>query len=166
MDRKGENIMKKKIIGILKAILLVTTILTTTALANNPTSYISNTDVFFDIFVDTGNYSLGTRINIKNIGDQIAQDIEWTFNASGGTIVFGDGEHGRIPTSMNPNDEILVILMPIPRLFPEADGQSPIGVGIINMTVAVQGTVGSTLKYDKISSNAFLLGPFILMSRL
>ena len=159
--------MKKKIVGILSIMLLISSILTTTAIANNSKSDISNKDVFFEIWVDTGNFSLGTRINIKNIGDEIIQDIEWTFNASGGTIIFGDGvQGGRLPTSLHPTDGIIVILMPAPRLFPNADGQSPIGVGAITMTAVVQGTVGSTLKSDSTTADAFLLGPFILMSRL
>ena len=60
----------------------------------------------------------------------------------------------------------MVILMPLPILFPDADGQSPIGVGAITMTAMVQGTVGSTLKSDSTTADAFLLGPFILMSRI
>jgi hypothetical protein len=143
-------------------ILLFTTILTITGFAGNPTSDISNIESFFDVFIDTGNYSLGTRIIIKNIGDEIAQDVEWTFNASGGIIVFGDGEHGYIPSSMNPNDEKIVILMPAPRIFPDADGQSPIGVGTITMTVSVLGTIGSKIQSGSTTSSAFLLGPFIL----
>ena len=151
----------------LEVILLFTTILTITGFAGNPTSDISNIDSFFDVFIDTGNYSLGTRIIIKNIGDEIAQDVEWTLNASGGIIVFGDGiRGGRIPTSMPPNDKKMVKLMPAPRLFPDADGQSPIGFGPITLKATVRGSVGSTLRSGSATSNAFLLGPFILMSRI
>jgi hypothetical protein len=104
------------------------------------------------------------RIIIKNIGDQIAKNIEWTLNSSGGIIVFGDGIRGsRPPTSMDPKDEKIVTLVPAPLLFPNADGQSPIGLGPINMKATVKGSVGSTIQSASATSDAFLLGPFILM---
>jgi hypothetical protein len=110
--------------------------------------------------------SAGLEITIKNIGDETINDIEWTFSATGGIIIFGDGEHGSIPTSMRPEDDIRVILRPAPGIFPDADGQSPIGIGLITMTATAQGTIGSTLESDSTTADAFLLGPFILMNRI
>ena len=155
--------MNKKIIGIFVVTLLITTILSIPTIANKPTSDSSKTDPFFDIFVESSVFGLGTRIIINNIGDLTIRDIDWTFNASGGTIVFGDGEHGRIPT-MLPNDEIVLLLKPAPGISPDSDGQSPIGLGAITMTVTAQGSVGSTIARGDTSADALLLGPFILMN--
>ena len=156
--------MKNKIVAMLEIILLITTILTFNVFACNPKCEILNIESFFDITVETGNYNFGVKIIFKNIGDEIVQDIDWAVNASesSGIIVFGDGEHGRLPTSMNPNEERTINLMPIPRLFPNADGQSPIGFGIVNMIVSVKGVVGSTLKTSSATSKVFLLGPFVI----
>ena len=156
--------MKKKIVSILVLTLLIATIISMPVFANKPTIDISSKDSFFDIFIEANTFSLGTRIIITNIGDETITDIEWTFDASGGTIIFGDGEHGNIPTSMAAEDVLTLIIYPAPGLFPDADGQSPIGVGAITMTAMVQGTVGSTLTGESTTKNAFLLGPFILMS--
>ncbi len=156
--------MKNNIVWVLGIIFLITTISTFDVYASNPNNEASIFDSFFDVFTEIGNYSFGVKIIIKNIGDEIAQDIDWTVNTSenGGIIVFGDGEHGRLPTSMNPNEERTINLMPIPRLFSNADGQSPIGFGNVNIIVSVKGTVGSTLKTGSATSKAFLLGPFVL----
>ncbi len=156
--------MKNNIVLVIGIIFLITTISTFNVYASNPNNEVSIFDSFFDVFTEIGNYSFGVKIIIKNIGDEIAQDIDWTVNTSenGGIIVFGDGEHGRLPTSMNPNEERTINLMPIPRLFSNADGQSPIGFGNVNIIVSVKGTVGSTLKTGSATSKAFLLGPFVL----
>lgn len=156
--------MKNNIVLVIGIIFLITTISTFDVYASNPNNEASIFDSFFDVFTEIGNYSFGVKIIIKNIGDEIAQDIDWTVNTSenGGIIVFGDGEHGRLPTSMNPNEERTINLMPIPRLFSNADGQSPIGFGNVNIIVSVKGTVGSTLKTGSATSKVFLLGPFVL----
>ena len=154
--------MQRKLLGILVVTLLIATISSIPAIANKPTSDLSKTDSFFDIFVESSVFGLGTRIIINNIGDLTIRDIDWTFNASGGTIVFGDGEHGRIPT-MLPNDEIMLLLKPAPGISPDSDGQSPIGLGAITMTVTAQGSVGSTIERGDTAADAFLLGPFILI---
>ncbi len=156
--------MKNNLVLIIGIILLITTISTFNVYAGNQKSEVLINDSFFDVFTELGDYSFGVKIIIKNVGDEIAYDIDWTVNTSesGGIIVFGDGEHGRIPTSMNPNEERTVILMPIPRLFSKADGQSPIGFGNVNIIVSVKGTIGSTLRTSSATSKAFLLGPFVL----
>jgi len=46
---------------------------------------------------------------------------------------------------LHPTDETMVMLRSTPRLFPDTDGQSPIGLGTIIMKVTVQGSVGSVL---------------------
>lgn len=110
------------------------------------------------------NISAGLSITIINIGYEIIQDIDWTFNTSGGILIFGDGKQGgRLPISLNPNDETKVILKPIPRLSSDADGQSPIGLGIINIKVTIQAIVGSTIQSGSVTSKAFLLGPIIFI---
>jgi hypothetical protein len=156
--------MKNKIVLVIGIILLITTISTFNVYASYPKNEVLKIDSFFDVYIDIDDYSIGLEIIIKNNGDEIASGIDWTVNTSesGGIIVFGDGEHGRIPTSMNPNEERTVILMPIPRFFSKADGQSPIGFGNVNIIVSVKGTVGSTLRTGSATMKAFLLGPFVI----
>jgi hypothetical protein len=101
--------------------------------------------------------SLGLRIIITNIGDHIMSDIDWTFDAEGGTIIFGDGERGRIPV-LNPGEEVDIILRPIPIIFQDSYGQSPIGLGSINLITTAQ-TSTDTME---ISEEKILIGPLFL----
>ena len=101
--------------------------------------------------------SAGVRITITNIGDHMMQDIEWTFDAEGGTIIFGDGVTGRIPV-LDTGEEISIILRPVPVIFQDADGQSPLGFGSITL-MATAKTSSDTMEATK---DTFLIGPFLL----
>ena len=101
--------------------------------------------------------SAGLILTIGNIGDHIMQDIDWTLEAEGGTIIFGDGERGRIPI-LNPQEEIDIILRPIPIIFRDAEGQSPIGFG--NITLMAPAKTSTDIM--ELTENKLLIGPFFL----
>jgi hypothetical protein len=99
-------------------------------------------------------------IEIENVGSTILRGIDWTFNAEAenGRIVFGDGEHGRIPV-LEPGEKEIIILVPFPNLISIANGQSPIGFGnIIMMSTAETSSGASSEDQERV----FLLGPFML----
>jgi hypothetical protein len=101
--------------------------------------------------------SLGLRIIIGNIGDHIMSDIDWTFNAEGGTIIFGDGERGRIPV-LNPGEEVDIILRPIPVIFQDSFGQSPIGFGSITLITTAQ----TSTDILELTEDKLLIGPLFI----
>jgi len=101
--------------------------------------------------------SLGLKMIIGNIGSYIMQDVDWTFDAEGGTIVFGDGVKGRIPI-IYPGEEVEIILRPLPILFRDANGSSPIGFGNINL----KSTAISSADTMELSEEKFFIGPIIL----
>ena len=99
-------------------------------------------------------------IEIENVGSTIIREIDWTFNAEAenGRIIFGDGEHGRIPT-LDPGEKEVIILAPFPNLISIADGQSPIGFGNIIMMSTAETSTGTSAE-DQL--RIFLFGPFML----
>lgn len=101
--------------------------------------------------------SLGLIIVIGNIGSYIMQDVDWTFDAEGGTIVFGDGARGRIPI-IYPGEEVEIILRPLSFLFRDANGNSPIGFG----NITLKSTATNSTDAMEISEDKFLIGPIIL----
>jgi len=101
--------------------------------------------------------SLGLIIVIGNIGSYIMQDVDWTFDAEGGTIVFGDGARGRIPI-IYPGEEVEIILRPLSFLFRDANGNSPIGFG----NITLKSTATNSTDTMEISEGKFLIGPIIL----
>jgi len=165
--------MKRKIVGIFVCTLLIVMIIPSFGTINEQVNGENLVSSYFPLAVPVfvkidgidgeSKIIAGLRITITNTGDEIIQDIDWTFNTSGGIIIFGDGKQGgRLPISLHPMDETTVILRPAPRLFPDTEGQSPIGIGVITMEVTLQATVGSTIDSASVTSNAFLLGPIIL----
>lgn len=101
--------------------------------------------------------SLGLKIVIGNIGSYLLQDVDWTFDAEGGTIVFGDGARGRIPI-IYPGEEVEIILRPLPVLFRDANGSSPIGFG----NITLKSTATTSTDNMELSEDKFLIGPIIL----
>jgi hypothetical protein len=101
--------------------------------------------------------SLGLIMVIGNIGTYIMQDIDWTFDAEGATIVFGDGARGRIPI-IYPEEEVEIILRPLPVLFRDANGRSPIGFG----NITLKSTATTSTDTMELSEDKFLIGPIIL----
>lgn len=100
-------------------------------------------------------------IEIENTGDTLLRDIDWTYNAKeeSGRIVFGDGEHGTIPT-LEPGEKETIILLPFPRVLSFADGQSPIGFGNILMSSSVKTSTGASAEdQEKVFLLGFLLIP-------
>ena len=165
--------MRMKIIGIFVCMLLIETVLPPIGSINEQVNekklVTSNIPLAVSMYVKVegidgeSTISAGLKIIITNIGDEIINDIDWNLTTSDGIIIFGDGKQGsRLPLSLYPTDETEVILRPVPRLFPDADGYSPIGFGNVNMKLLVQGTVGSTLETSSATSKAFLLGPFVI----
>ena len=106
--------------------------------------------------------SLGVVLVIGNSGDYIVRDIEWTSNANSerGTIVFGDGVHGRIP-AINPGETYEISLRPVPLLFTNAYDWSPVGFGEIYLVANAQTSTGDSTQVEK---PAFLLGPFLVLA--
>jgi len=156
--------MKRKIVGIFVCTLLIVMIIPSFGTINEQVNGENLVSSYFPLAVPVfvkidgidgeSKIIAGLRITITNTGDEIIQDIDWTFNTSGGIIIFGDGKQGgRLPISLHPMDETTVIL---------TEGQSPIGIGVITMEVTLQATVGSTIDSASVTSNAFLLGPIIL----
>lgn len=111
----------------------------------------------FDDINGESNISAGLRIIITNIGDHIMQDIDWTFDAEGGTIIFGDGERGKIPV-LDSGEEIDIILRPVPFIFQDADGNSPIGFG----SITLMATARTSTDIMELTEDKFLIGPFLL----
>jgi hypothetical protein len=98
-------------------------------------------------------------IEIENVGDTTLRAIDWTFNAraENGKIVFGDGEHGRIPV-LEPGEKERIILVPFPNLISIANGQSPIGFGKISMISTAETSTGASAEDQE---TVFLFGPFM-----
>jgi hypothetical protein len=105
---------------------------------------------------DVTKMSAGLRITIGNLGSVPMNDIDWTFDAEGGTIIFGDGIHGNIPT-IDAGEETHIILRPGHFILQNANGQSPIGVGVVTL-MATAKTSTDTLE---ITEDVFLIGPII-----
>jgi hypothetical protein len=161
--------MKKKIVGILVLMLLlgisIPPIVTISGKANNENHVMSNSEKFTAAYLkfsgvkgeaDPSKMSAGVKLTIINIGDYMMRDIDWTFNMEGGTIIFGDGERGTIPV-LDAGEEISFIFRPGHFIFQNADGQSPIGFGIVTlMATAKTSTVTAELTED-----IFLIGPII-----
>jgi hypothetical protein len=101
--------------------------------------------------------SLGLIMVIGNIGSYIMQDVDWTFDAEGGTIVFGDGARGRIPI-IYPGEEVEIILRPLPVLFRDANGSSPIGFG----NITLKSTATTSTDTMELTEDKFLIGPILL----
>jgi hypothetical protein len=100
--------------------------------------------------------SVGLRITIGNSGSVPMNDIDWTFDAEGGIIVFGDGVQGNIPM-LDAGEETHIFLRPGHFILQNAEGQSPIGIGGITL-MATAKTSTDTLE---ITEDEFLIGPII-----
>ncbi|PNX50977.1 MAG: hypothetical protein BV456_04875 [Thermoplasmata archaeon M8B2D] len=101
--------------------------------------------------------SAGFILTIKNLGDQILRDIEWTFDTEGGTVIFGDGIRGTIPV-LNESEEINIIFRPGNFILKNADGQSPIGIGRVTLMATAQ----TSTDIAETTEDIFLIGPIIL----
>jgi len=86
--------------------------------------------------------SVGLRITIGNPGSVPLNDIDWTFDAEGGTIIFGDGVQGNIPM-LDAGEEAHIFLRPGHFILQNADGQSPIGVGSITLMATAKTSTGT-----------------------
>jgi hypothetical protein len=157
----------KKIIGILVLILLlgisILPIVTINGKVIEGSNFLSNIQINMAGYIhvkgidgESKGPSVGLRITIGNSGSVPMNDIDWTFDAEGGTIVFGDGVHGNIPT-LDPGEETHIFLRPGHFILQNADGQSPIGVGGITL-MATAKTSTDTLE---ITEDEFLIGPII-----
>ena len=151
--------MKKKIVSLMVLVVLLTPVLLVTA--EPPKGFLNKIRNKPHYFVtDSLNFSIGLELVFQNIGSAEVRDIEWSFSAEGGTIIFGDGISGRIPVLL-PEDEIIVILMPAPGIFPDAQDWSPTGFGDIIMNLVSETSTGETAEDRR---DGFLLGPIILMN--
>jgi hypothetical protein len=157
----------KKIIGIIVLILLlgicILSIVTINGKIIEESNFLSNSQLKMAGYIhvkgidgESKGPSVGLRITIGNLGSVPMTDIDWTFNADGATIVFGDGVHGRIPT-LDPGEETHIFLRPGHFILQNSDGQSPIGVGSITL-MATAKTSTETLE---ITEDEFLIGPII-----
>jgi hypothetical protein len=100
--------------------------------------------------------SAGVKLTIINSGSHIMSDIDWTFDAEGGTIVFGDGINGRIPV-LEPGEEATILLRPGHFILHHADGQSPIGLGFVTLMATAETSTDTA----EITEDVFLIGPII-----
>lgn len=159
--------MKRKIVGILVFMVLLgmsippIQIITGKVIEENPISTKNQNSMaaylkFEGVDGESEGPSVGLRITIGNPGSVPMNDIDWSFDAEGGTIIFGDGEHGNIPT-LDAVEEAYILLRPGHFIFRNADGQSPIGIGSITLTATAE-TSTVTLEINK---DVFLIGPII-----
>jgi hypothetical protein len=159
--------MKRKIVGISVLMLLLgisilpIETITGNVTVKNPTS--TNNPISMAGYIkmsgiegDVTKMSAGLRITIGNSGSVPMNDIDWTFDAEGGTIIFGDGLHGNIPM-IDAGEETYILLRPGHFILQNADGQSPIGLGSITL-MATAKTSTDTLE---ITEDVFLIGPII-----
>ena len=101
--------------------------------------------------------SVGLRITIGNSGSVPMTDIDWTFDAEGGTIIiFGDGLHGNIPM-LDAGKETYIFLRPGHFILQNADGQSPIGIGGITLMATAKTSIDTL----ETTEDVFLIGPII-----
>ena len=100
--------------------------------------------------------SAGVRLTIINSGSSIMSGVDWTFDAEGGTIVFGDGITGRIPV-LEPGEEATILLKPGHFILNHADGQSPIGLGFVTLMATAETSTDTA----EITEDVFLIGPII-----
>ena len=159
--------MKKKIVGILVVMLLLgisipsIEIITGKVTVENPIHTNSPISMaaylkFEGVDGEAEGPSVGLRITIGNLGSVPMNDIDWTFDAEGGTIVFGDGLHGNIPM-LDAGQETYILLRPGHFILQNADGQSPIGIGSITL-MATAKTSTDTLETTE---DVLLIGPII-----
>jgi hypothetical protein len=104
---------------------------------------------------------VGIDLVIGNNGEDIVRDVEWTSNAfsENGKIVFGDGVHGRIP-AIDPGEEHVIPLRPLPLFYTDAYGRSPIGFGSISLSANAMTSTGDSAQVEK---TGFLFGPFLII---
>ena len=162
--------MKKKILGILICTLLIVIIVppieTITGKLIGESHISSNDPIPLAVFAkidsiegEAGNgkkSSAGLRITIGNPGSVPMNDIDWTFDAEGGTIIFGDGIQGNIPT-IDAGEETHILLRPGHFILRNADGQSPIGLGIITLMATAETPTDTA----EVTEDVFLIGPII-----
>ena len=159
--------MNKKIIGILVLMLLlgisILPIVTINGKVIGESHFLSNTQLTMAGYIhvkgidgESKGPSVGLRITIGNSGSVPMNDIDWTFDAEGGTIIFGDGVQGNIPM-LDAGEETHIFLRPGHFILQNADGQSPIGIGRITL-MATAKTSTDTLE---ITEDEFLIGPII-----
>jgi uncharacterized membrane protein len=157
----------KKIIGILVLMLLlgisILPIVTINGKVIEESHFLSKTQLTMAGYIhvkgidgESKGPSVGLRITIGNSGSVPMNDIDWTFDAEGGTIIFGDGVQGNIPM-LDAGEETHIFLRPGHFILQNADGQSPIGVGRITL-MATAKTSTDTLE---ITEDEFLIGPII-----
>ena len=157
----------KKIIGVLILMILlavsILSIVTINGKVIEKTHFLSNTQFNMAGYIhvkgidgESKGPSVGLRITIGNLGSVPMNNIEWTLDAEGGTIVFGDGVNGNIPI-LDAGEEIHIFLRPGHFILQNADGQSPIGIGRITLMAKAK-TSTETLE---ITEDEFLIGPII-----
>jgi hypothetical protein len=157
----------KKIIGILVLMLLlgisILPIVTINGKVIEESHFLSKTQLTMAGYIhvkgidgESKGPSVGLRITIGNSGSVPMNDIDWTFDVEGGTIIFGDGVQGNIPM-LDAGEETHIFLRPGHFILQNADGQSPIGVGRITL-MATAKTSTDTLE---ITEDEFLIGPII-----
>lgn len=159
--------MKRKIVVILVLLAIVILIKPSIEAINETSieedSVISNNMLLPDMFVKIDSIegeseiSVGLKITITNLGEYMKQNVEWTFNADGENIRFGDGITGRIPV-LDSGQEFDIILRPAHFLLNNADGQSPIGFGSVNLMA----TARTSTDTAETTENTFIIGPFLL----
>ena len=164
--------MQRKIVGILLIIVLIGIIMppieNITGKVIEETNISSTSTNPFAVFMKISDIkgesngkksSAGVKLTIINSGSVIMQNIEWTFDTEGGTLVFGDGINGRIP-ELVPLEEAEILLKPGHFILDHADGQSPIGLGFVTLMATAETSTDTA----EITEDAFLLGPIILFN--
>ena len=102
-------------------------------------------------------FFFGVKIVLKNIGNEPLNNIDWTFDTTGGLFVRG-GKGSGTKEKIEPDDEITIRLYP----FPLAASSSPVGFGGIEMEATAQ---ASTTDLKRTTAVALLFSRFTFFSK-
>ena len=95
---------------------------------------------------------LGVKLVISNVGTETLNDVDWTFNTTGGIYVMGGVGSGAVE-SLDPDESITIKLRPRPL----AEISSPIGLGFIVCSVPVRGSSATASKFKTIANAAIIV---------
>jgi hypothetical protein len=83
----------------------------------------------------------GVKIIIKNCGSNSLNNIEWTFNTSGGIFIRG-GKGSGTKEIIKPNRRAVIRLLPIPLLRKS----SPVGIGYVELEATAKASSGDFVR--------------------
>ena len=154
-EEMKNNIFRKSLIIGIFALLIIVNIVPIINGNSQKTNHLFNDDL--TIALKPIFCYFGVKIEIKNNGNEPLNNIEWTFNSTGGLFLRGGKGSGSINT-LETNSKKIIRLYP----FPLARSSSPIGFGRIKMEATAQ---ASTTSLERTTAEAFLFSHLTIFSK-